>query len=672
MSKTYDGWFVKVIVDTPVLGPLDYRLPGDMTAAVGDRVVVPLGTRRVVGIVVAVSTVCDFDASKTRAVSRVLSDIPPLPDAWLKLTAFAARYYVRTWGEAAMGGLPLFLKRMPGKRHEQTMARLRKPVEAKSVPEAAKPELTDEQSAVLEAMGKKAGFAPFLLFGVTGAGKTEVYLRLIEDALAREPGGQVLLLVPEINLTPQLMDRVKGRFPGRNVAVLHSELSDGERAAQWLAVHEGRADILVGTRTAIFASFKKLSLIIVDEEHDGSYKAGDGLRFHARDLAVWLARHLDIPVLLGSATPSLESWANAKKGVYECLTLTKRAAASALLPAIEFGEPPARGQEGLMTPETRERIEATLAAGRQVLVFMNRRGYSPVLFCPSCNWVSACEHCSTFTVFHKRERRLICHHCGYQTEVPRACPDCGNIDILPRGAGTERLEEELQRTFPDRRILRIDRDSVTQKHAAEKAFKKVHDGEVDILVGTQMVAKGHDFKNVGLVVILNADAQLLSPATRAREQLFATLMQVAGRAGRHGERGTVFIQTRLSLDPLFEALAKQDYPLFADRTLAEREANAMVPYTYQALLTAQAPTLAQALGFLNDAVAKGLALADDDIRLYDPVPMTIVRLMELERAQLLVECDERAKLNRFLHRWVATLRETTGVSWSLEVDPTDV
>ena len=313
-----------------------------------------------------------------------------------------------------------------------------------------------------------------------------------------------------------------------------------------------------------------------------------------------------------------------------------------------------------------------LEAGRQVLVFINRRGYAQVLSCPSCNWVSSCRHCSTFTVFHKSDRSLVCHHCGWRSKVPEACPVCGNVDILPRGSGTERIFEELEIRFPGKRVLRIDRDSVSRKHEAEEAFAKVHAGEVDILVGTQMVAKGHDFRNVGLVVILNADAQLLSPATRAREMLFATLMQVAGRAGRHGEAGRVVIQTRFATDPFFEALAKQDYRLFADALLDVRRENFLVPFTHQALLTAQAPTLAQSLRFLEDVAEAGHALEGDAVRIYDPVPMNIVRLKELERAQLLVECDDRPALNRFLRAWQSTFRAPAGVQWTLEVDPAEV
>lgn len=661
----------KVVVDVPTLGELDYRVPDDMLVAVGDRVLVTLVRRRLVGVVVGLARGSSLPDRRLRSIAAVLNDIPPMPSEWLKLTRFAARYYLRSWGEAALSALPLFLKRAPGKRHAATMERMRKPLQLGGCPGPI-PVLNPEQQAVLAQLSAATHFSTFLLFGVTGSGKTEVYLRLMQETLSRTPDGQVLFLVPEINLTPQSVERIRSRFPDKTVAILHSELSDGERAQNWLAVHEGRADILVGTRTAVFASFRKLALVIVDEEHDGSYKAGDGLRFSARDLAIWRGKENDVPVLLGSATPSLESWMKACAGQYVLLTMKERAVGHAVLPKVTLTDPPEKGARRALTDFTVSMMQETLVAGRQVLVFMNRRGYSQVLSCPSCNWVSSCRHCSTFTVFHKSDRSLICHHCGWRTPVPEACPVCGNVDILPRGSGTERIFEELEVRFPGKRVLRIDRDSVTKKHEAEEAFAKVHAGEVDILVGTQMVAKGHDFRNVGLVAILNADAQLLSPATRSKEQLFATLMQVAGRAGRHGEVGRVVIQTRFASDPFFAALSAQDYPVFADALLATRRENFLVPYTHQALLTAQAPTLAQSLHFLESTVESALSLAGEDVRVYDPVPMNIVRLKEKERAQLLVECDDRLLLNRFLHAWQQTFQASGGVEWTLEVDPAEV
>ncbi len=663
--------FAGVIVAAPGLPELDYKVPADMFVAVGDRVLVTLVKRRVVGIVVSLKTSTEIAGSRLKSILTVLNDIEPLRVEWLALTKFAGLYYQHSWGEAALTALPLFFRRAPVRTHAKWLekARADRPLEMKPV---VRLELNAEQRSAVEAVEKSEGFAPFVLFGVTGSGKTEVYLNLIEDALGKTPDGQVLLLVPEINLTPQLEGRVRGRFPGERVVALNSEKSDSERASAWLAVHEGRARVLVGTRMAMLASFKKLVLVIVDEEHDGSFKAGDGLRYSARDLAVWRASKNRCPVILGSATPSLETWMKVKKGDYRLLELKHRAASKAELPSIELIAPPERGSGTALSAAAREAVDAVLAEGRQVILFMNRRGYAPVLSCGACGWVSSCPRCSAFTVFHKLERRLVCHHCGWSRPVPDACPGCGNVDILPRGTGTERIEEELGKTFPGKRILRIDRDSVSRKGEAEEAFAKVHRGEVDLLVGTQMIAKGHDFQNVGLVLILNADAQILSPMTRAREHLFATLMQVAGRAGRSGARGRVLIQTRFPGDPLFAALASQNYPRFADQLLEEREANLCVPFVYQALLRAESSTLAQALAFLRDAAKLGFVTAPETVRVYDPVPMTLVRLMNRERAQLLVEADDRLSLNRFLKTWSAQLPQTSAVSWVLEVDPADI
>ena len=667
--------YAKVLVDVPGLGPLDYKVPDDMLVAVGDRITANIQTRKVVGVVAALENATDLQGKRIRSITSVLNDVPPLSAEWLALTRFASLYYLRGWGEAALSALPLFFKRLPKKNHRAMLEKFRRKGIAPSVERSStqsKPVLNAEQMAAVDAVVSAKGFVPFLLFGVTGSGKTEVYLHVMEEVLHRDPEAQVLLLVPEINLTPQLQARVKARFPHEYVAAMHSEYSDGERAAAWLAVHEGRARILVGTRLSIFSSFKKLALILVDEEHDLSYKAGDGLRYSARDLAVWRAAKNSCPVVLGSATPSLESWAKALKKEYVLLTLTQRAMSKAKLPQIDLIDPNPKGSGMLVSPEAEGSIRSELDAGRQVLVFLNRRGYSPVLSCPSCGWVSACIRCSAFTVFHKREKALICHHCGWRRPVPDACPVCGNVDILPRGTGTERLEEELERLFPGKRILRIDRDSTSKKHEAEKAFARVHAGEVDILVGTQMIAKGHDFQNVGLVVILNADTQLLSPAARAREHLFSTLMQVAGRAGRANGKGRVLIQTRFKDEPLFEALRLQDYRRFANETLEERRENFSVPFVYQALITAESDALAKAVLFLETIARRGRGVASGEVRVFDPVPMPLVRLMNRERAQLLVEGDERKTLHRFLRGLLEGVKSPSDVVWQVEIDPTDV
>ncbi len=662
----------QVLVDVPGLPALDYAVPEDMDVAIGDRVSVTVVTRAMVGIVVGLSDTSDVPLNKLKKLRSVFRDMPPLGADWLALTRFAATYYIRRWGEVALSALPTFMKRNPTPTQAKRFVALRELPKAKPLPYEAPPTLNDEQAQALARITQAQGFEPFLLFGVTGSGKTEVYLHAIESVLEKDPDAQVLLLVPEINLTPQLENRVRARFPNETVVSMHSELADGARAKAWLAVHEGRARVLIGTRLAVFASVKKLGLVIVDEEHDPSFKAGDGSRFSARDLAVWRAKHAQVPVILGSATPSLETWAQQKEGRYTCLTLGGRAVAKATLPSLELVPPPGPYDEAILTPYVVEQMEAVLSQGRQVLVFLNRRGYASSVSCPACEWVSTCEHCSTFTVFHKAEGRLICHHCGTSKRLPPACPSCGNVDILPRGHGTERLEETLATLFPGKTVLRIDRDRIQGKRQADAAFKKVHQGEVDILVGTQMIAKGHDFKHVGLVVILNADAQLMSPDLRAREHLFATLVQVAGRAGRHGEKGRVLVQTRYPEDGFFRALERQDYPAFADPLLAERHDNYAVPYVHQALLTCRAKGLQDALFFLKNAQREGFALMGDTVRVYDPVPMSILKLHDEERAQLLVEADSRVDLNRFLWAWTQTFPRCGDQAYSLEVDPASV
>jgi primosomal protein N' (replication factor Y) len=459
------------------------------------------------------------------------------------------------------------------------------------------------------------------------------------------------------------------------VATLHSSLSEGERTLHWLAAHEGRARIVLGTRLAILASLPHLKLIVIDEEHDPSYKQQEGLRYSARDLAVWRARQLGIPIVLGSATPSLETWHHAQSGRYRKLELRERAVKDAVLPRVRLldteRDRPKDGLTSALVAAMRQRLER----GEQSLLFLNRRGYAPVITCDACGWISNCTRCTSFMVLHKPEHRLRCHHCSLELRIPRACPDCGNVDLQPLGRGTQRVEEGLQQMFPEARILRIDADSTRRKGAAQAAFDTVHRGEVDILVGTQMVAKGHDFKKLTLVGVLNPDTALFSQDYRAAERLFAQLMQVAGRAGRAGraEGGSeseVLIQTRYATHPLYSAVVNHDYDRFAGSLLAERRQAALPPYMYQALLRAEARELAEAIDFLKAARD---VLTSDAITINDPIPMTMTRVHNVDRAQLLVESSSRPALQGFLKAWMAELRAMkTRVRWTLEVDPLDI
>jgi len=547
---------------------------------------------------------------------------------------------------------------------------------------ASLPTLTDEQTTAVEAIRDAQGFAPFLLHGVTGSGKTEVYLRALAGLLAANPQAQALVLVPEINLTPQFEAAFRARFASMDdseIVTLHSGLAEGERARNWFAAHTGRARIVLGTRLAVMASLPHLAIIVVDEEHDPAYKQQEGLRYSARDLAIWRAKQLAVPVVLGSATPSLESWWQVDQGRYKRLTLSRRAVADAVLPTVrlvDLEDERRRGRasvEGLSGPLIAA-LKARLERGEQSLVFLNRRGYAPQLACDACGWVAGCPRCSAYVVLHKPERALRCHHCGWEARIPRSCPECGNVDIAPLGRGTQRIEEALAGAVPGARVLRIDADSTRRKGSAQALFSDVHAGEVDILVGTQMIAKGHDFRRVSLVGVLNADTALFSHDFRASERLFAQLMQVSGRAGRAGLPGEVLVQTRYPTHALYHALARQDYVGFANSTLSERRDAHLPPFVYQAMLRAEGRTLDAALTFLQQAAAALSEIpAASRVTVYDAVPLTIVKVMHVHRAQLLVESASRAALQATLRAWQPLLRTMKGVlRWSIEVDPLDI
>lgn len=670
--------FVLVILDVPLLRPLTYKLEQNQEEVqIGDRCVVPLGRREIVGIVVGKSNHCEIDPKKQKSVIRVLNETAPLDASWLRLTKFASDYYQHSWGEVGLGCLPNFFRTKPGVRYQNSLQRLRQLKKGKLCHSLIKHELNNEQKRAVDFLKQSTGFRPTVLFGVTGSGKTEVYLHMMALAFEKKADAQILFLVPEINLTPQLESRVRSFFIDKTIVCLHSGLSQGERARSWLAMHEQRAQILIGTRMAVFASLPNLQMIVVDEEHDLSYKAGDGVRYSARDLAVKRAQLLDIPIVLGSATPSLETWAHVRSQHYHLLTLSQRAVKEAELPQLVVVNPKEEKTTVGLAQTVVDAISLALEKKEQVIVFLNRRGYAPVLTCPSCGWLSTCPHCSTYAVYHKSHRRLMCHHCGWSTYVYSQCPDCGNIDLMPLGAGTQRIEEQLQELWPTARILRIDRDSTQRKNAAQQAFEAVHAGEVDILVGTQMVAKGHDFKNVSLVVVLNVDAQLVSANPRSEERAFANLMQVAGRAGRGGLSSKIIVQSRFGDRLIFKALAAQDYEMFADELLTVREMEGAIPFASQALLLADASNLDKTLEFLSLALNIGERIREryslDDIAIFDPIPMAVMKIADKERGQLLIEATSRVRLNYFLTIWIKELSEIkTSVHWVVDVDPIDV
>jgi primosomal protein N' (replication factor Y) len=672
---------LKLALDTPLPDLIDYRWTGE--ARIGQRAIVPWGRQTVMGLVVECVEHSDIEPARLKDAIAVLDDVAPLDAEWFRLLRFAASYYQRPLGEVALPAIPALLRRcgayrmVEGRPLSRSMTALRNRL-AKT---AARPPSADcassvpvmnaEQAEACARIEAAEGFTAFLLHGITGSGKTEVYMHAIKALLSR--GRQVLVLVPEINLTPQLEQLFRGRFPLARLASLHSGLADGERALQWLAAHEGQADIVLGTRMAVLAPMPRLGLIVVDEEHDPSYKQQEGLRYSARDLAVVRARQAGIGVILGSATPSLESWVQAQRGKYTKLALTQRASTDAQLPLIRVLNTERVQLDHGFTLAMREAIGVRLARQEQVLIFHNRRGYAPVLSCGACGWLSPCTRCSAHTVFHKNDGRLHCHHCGWEVRVPRACPDCGNVDLAPLGRGTQRVEEALASWYPAARVLRIDRDSTRRKGSAPAMLAAVHAGDVDILVGTQMVAKGHDFRNLTLVGVIDADSALFSADFRAAERLFANLMQVAGRSGRADKPGEVLIQTRFARHPVFVALTSHDYPRFAAGQISDRRAAGLPPFSHQVILRAEAKTIDLALAFLVSARELAASADATGVVLYDPVPMSMVRIANVERAQLLLESSSRPALQAFLPGWISSLRALRSrVSWHVEVDPLEI
>ncbi len=686
----HNQW-IRVALDVPLAGPFDYRVPESLEAIKGQRVLVPFGRRELIGIVLDTIESPSYPEEQVKDILMVLDDLPPLRQDWLDFGQFAASYYHRPVGEVLLPAMPSALRK-PGSYTGKLskggpVARLDRKKKKTRVPEPPEDRmhvLNPEQQQAVDTVQSLKGFKTVLLHGVTGSGKTEVYLHLALDALTK--GKQVLFLVPEINLTPQFEQALLARFQQvvglEGLAVLHSGLAEGERLKAWVAIQRGQVRIVLGTRMAIFAPLQEAGLIIVDEEHDASYKQQEGLRYSARDLAIWRAHQLDIPVVLGSATPSLESWQHARLGRYLKLTLSKRAKTT-YMPAIKLVDTKQIKLEQGFAPVVLHAIRERLARGEQSLVFLNRRGYAPVIHCASCGWMSQCPRCSVYTVMHRMPGHgnvLQCHHCGYYGRVPVKCPDCGNQDLEMLGRGTQRVEEFLQAAFPQACVERIDADSTRLKGSARQLFDRVHSGEIDILVGTQMVAKGHDFRKLGLVCVLNADAMLFSSDFRAPEKLFAQLAQVSGRAGRHVAGGEVLIQTAYPEQAVYQALIQHDYDTFANASLEERKITHLPPFSYQVLISAQAKTVNEAMQFLLEArqlLASQPQLAGFQavINMYDPVPLRIVRVAHVERAQLLVESASRPVLQAFLGHWLPLVQEIAKrhrIRYFTEVDPLEI
>jgi len=704
-------WY-SVVVQTPAHSPLAGLLTyhSDQLLQVGSFVRVPLGSRELLGVVwdkLDLPPEPMFTAQgkevELKAITAGLG-IQAVTPAWLKLVSFTANYYQRSLGEVALAALPPQLRTLDALQVERRLKRQTertKPVHAatqnRGNDEIAINNIALQAEQTLATAQISTENGPFLLFGATGSGKTEVYLRAALEALQADPTAQVLMMVPEINLTPQLEDRVRERicplYGYAAVVSLHSGMTNPQRLKSWLSAHMGTARVVLGTRMAIFASVPNLKLIVVDEEHDPSYKSQEGARYSARDLAVYRGKLESAKVILGSATPSFESWhhSNAASdggaGRYMRLTMAERIGGG-VLPKVITVNMEHQPKKTVLSPPLLNAIAERIARGEQAMLFLNRRGFAPVLHCGDCGWKSECPHCSAYRVFHKIDRTLRCHHCGFTQRVPRACPACGNLDITTIGRGTEQLEEQLADLLshvkhPDGssvRISRIDADTTKHKGALQQQLAQVHSGEVDVLVGTQMIAKGHDFRNITLVAAINPDGALFSSDFRAPERLFSLLMQAAGRAGREASLGAaseMWVQTHHPQHPLYQALKQHDYAGFAAQQLKEREMAAMSPFGYSALVRAEARTQEAAQAFLTAASEAANELAEsvpgfEHITIYPAVPMTIQRIANVERAQMLVESHSRKALQQFLSQWQGILQTTKQkgmIRWAVDVDP---
>lgn len=691
----------------------------------GTRVLVPFRNKTVVGIVWETNIAPDMDAARILGVQTTFSDEPPLSESWRDLLSFTSRYYHYPTGQAVFAALPQGLKETravempqpplfyalneagrvqippPARFNKKaalwsallsggmTMAAL-KQVNAQAAKliedwaeqgwiettEASKPILrssefqlnADQQKASDEIQTAFGSFQPFLLYGITGSGKTEVYFDAMAKVLAQ--GRQVLFLLPEINLTPQLLKRVENRFADVPTAVLHSQMAAGRRTQDYLRAMLGQAKLVIGTRLAVFTPLPDVGLIVVDEEHDGSFKQDNELRYHARDLAVWRAKQSGCPVVLGSATPSLESWHKAQSGAYRLLQLTERAHTAAQLPQVDILNVGRLKLDNGFSPQALQLLKQNFEAGGMSLVYLNRRGFAPALFCSDCGHTFGCPNCSAKMVLHQRARQLRCHHCDHREPIPFKCPDCGNQDLTAVGHGTQRVEETLRAFLPKAAVVRVDRDSTAHKNDWADLYRRIADNEIDILVGTQMLAKGHDFARLNLVIVLNADGSLYSADFRAPERLFAELMQVSGRAGRADKPGKVLIQTQLPEHPVFAAVKAQDYAVFAENELNERQMFAMPPFGFQIAVRADAPRVADAMEFLNAAKETLAPLLPESVSQFGAAPMLMVRLAERERAQIFLESTSRQDLHRAVSLWVQVLQQNRDgkIRWSVDVD----
>ncbi|MCG7986665.1 MAG: primosomal protein N' [Candidatus Thiodiazotropha weberae] len=725
---------LKIALAGPLRGYFDYLPPEDkgITFAPGCRFEIPFGRSSRVGILISTNNKSSVPADKLKRALSQLDHTPLLQPSDLRLLKWAADYYEHPLGDVIFHALPVNLRKKPTasktsppglrltqtgetvdadslsrapkqrsviqalQRHPQGLAKsklvedhdlspavlrslldkgLVTPCELPPQPlpsEAAYLLNPQQKQAVDKVREKLDGFQAFLLKGVTGSGKTEVYLHLVADVLAQ--GRQALILVPEIGLTPQLLQRFQQRM-GHEVAVLHSGLADGEREKVWHAVRQMRQHILIGTRSAVFTPMPDLGLVIVDEEHDLSYKQQEGFRYNARDISLVRAQQTGCPVILGSATPSLESLRNVQEGRYRQLDLPKRAA-DASMPSLSLIDIRNGHLKGGLSPALLKHLEQTLQTGEQAMLFLNRRGYAPMLTCHACGWLTDCPRCDARMTHHRRQKMLWCHHCGHQQREPAVCPSCGSPDLRPIGQGTERVEEILQQHFPNYPLARIDRDSTSRKGSLEKLLKQVQSGSIPLLIGTQMIAKGHHFPAVTLVAILDVDQGLFGADFRASERMAQLILQVAGRAGRAERPGRVMIQTRHPDHPLMQLLTQQGYAAFAKLAMQERQMAMLPPYAHQILIRAEATRSDYPELFLKQLLQACQKLQHAaELEFWGPVPAPMERRAGKTRAHLLIQSNQRLPLHRWLSEAIEifpTLPHARKVRWSVDVDPQEM
>ncbi len=675
---------LKIAVFSPLRQCFDYLPPDDFACdkiKPGMRALVPFGSRELVGLVIEITSSTKINTVKLKKVKAILDNEPLLPKSIFELIKWTADYYHHPLGDTISNAIPAILRKKPkktcNKKNEYNQILTKNNIKTSKILAKSsslsptKLVLNKDQKLAISEIVNNEGFQTFLLYGVTGSGKTEVYLNAIEKIIAEEK--QALVLVPEINLTPQTLARFSQRF-SVEIAVLHSRKTDKERFSAWKAAKNGEAKIIIGTRSAVFTPIKNPGIIILDEEHDLSFKQQSGLRYSARDLAVIRGKLENVPVVLGSATPSLESINNAKLNRYKILTLPKRAG-NANQPTFNVIDMRRQKIIDGLSEELIHVIEKHLANEEQILIFINRRGYAPVYICPSCGLVVDCKQCSARMVLHRETQKLHCHHCNNAIPIPQKCDHCAQTPLIPLGFGTERIEENLNKLFPNTVALRVDQDSTRNKNALENMLEKIHLGDVKILVGTQMLAKGHHFPDVTLVAIINIDNSLYNSDFRASEHLAQLITQVSGRAGREEKPGEVYLQTFSPKNPMLLHLLAKGYKDFTDFNLEERKKAFLPPFSYTALIRAENKNKSKTLHFLQELRSQCEIISENKVKVLGPIFAAVEKKAGFYRAQLMLQSKKRSLLHDLLNKIIPQIesqKKFGKMKWSVDVDPIDV